>query len=867
MVYPATFENKIGFDVIKQKLKSGCITSGGRMLVNNMFFTTDFDDVERMLSETEEIRQAIMFHSPFPFNEFSECIDEILRISTNGTVIDPERMPDLKSTMDVFAECLRFFTSQKDTFPLINDLWHYDFDGKRLSRLIDSIVDAKGAIKDTASERLKGIRKNIIGEQNKVDRQIGLILKSMKSAGIVKDDCEITIRNGRSVIPMPAGEKRSVNGFIHDTSATGQTIYVEPNEIFDINNKVNELIAEEKQEIYKVLRAFTEDIRPDIPNIINMCNYLAYIDFLKSKAMYAISTDSVKPILTDIPQVGWKNAKHPILLASLKGTDRKIVPLNISLNEENRILVISGPNAGGKSIALKTVALLQYMLQCGLLVPASENSEAGIFSDIFIDIGDEQSIENDLSTYTSHLKNLKYFIDYSGDSSLILIDEFGSGTEPQLGSAIAEVTLLKFCELKAKGVITTHYGNIKKLAQETEGLQNGAMLFDTKNIKPLFELSVGNPGSSYTFEIARRVNFPEYILDAAATLHDSSKQIDYENQIQELILQTKTLEKERDELKTADNFLHEVIDKYTKQIKILETTKDGILQNAKDEAERIIKSANSKIETAIREIRECEAEKEKTKQIRNSLNEELNKVQSSSKDKSAEVKIKKVEEPVKIPKKIREQLEHKTELTKPKEKVSPQIKKIETMFEAADKNRKYNRLKEDFPIKPSDTDGAIDEAPLKVGDRVKSIDSAEIGEIIDISGKRATVNFGSINFQIELKRLRRCTEKEKPRIKNTMENVSDLVKELNERAYNFNLSIDVRGQRAEEALANIQKYVDDAVMLNIPSFTIIHGRGNGILRKIIRNYLHSVKEVESISDEAIERGGDGVSIVSLRNKL
>ncbi|MDR2083919.1 MAG: Smr/MutS family protein [Bacteroidales bacterium] len=815
MIYPDSFQNKIGFDVIKQKITALCLTKFGKYYAENISFSSDFNDITNQLSETDETRKAILFHSPFPLNEFSECLDEIIRLKTKGTVAERDRLQDIFSTIKMYSDCYKYFNTNKEDLPLLHEIFNDNFNSNELIKLINVIVDEKGEIKDNASSELYSIRKKLQKEQLRIDKELANILKNMRIEGVVKDDCEATIRNGRLVIPVPAGNKKQLKGFIHDTSATGQTVYIEPSEVFNINNSIRELMIDEKQEIFKILREFTEKLRPQLENIEEMCGILAYIDFLKAKAKFAIEINAIKPILIDLPKLEWRNAIHPLLYLSLKNQKRKVVPLNIIINEENRIIVISGPNAGGKSIALKTVALLQYMLQCGILIPLGENSETGIFENIFIDIGDEQSIENDLSTYTSHLKNIKFFIENADENTLILIDEFGTGTEPQLGSIIAEESLKVLRDLHAKGIITTHYANIKKLAQELPGLQNAAMLFDTENIKPLFEISIGNPGSSYTFEIARRVGFPENILDNAVKKSPSS-QLDFERQLQELIIERKNLEKERNELKTADQMLSEVVNKYTNLLNELETNKKEIIKQAKSEAQEIIKGANKKIENAIQEIRAHQAEKEKTKKIR----ENLNQVTSETVEKNNR---------------------HETSLI-------------------------LEEHKQQFPLKlKKDKNQNTNPVLLKVGNLVKSTEYQEVGEITDIKGKKAKVNFsGNINIWMDIEKLKVFDGEKSERIRMTKNNVGTIIHDINQRAYNFSLSIDVRGKRTDEALEIIKKYVDDAIMLHITNFKILHGKGNGILRTNIRDYLRTIDEVVSINDEDVEHGGDGITIVEIK---
>lgn len=858
MIFPKTFEEKIGFDTIRDKIYNYCVTEGGKRLTQNMMFDSDFVEVKRKLSETEEIRQAILFHAPFPFVEFSECFDEIIRISTEGTVIEQHRIKDLKSTIDVYLNCSRYFNENKDDFPLAYSRDLSDNSSiKTISKCIDKIIDINGDIKDTASDELKDIRSNIRLEQSNANKLIGGILKKLKNDSIIKDDANTVIRNGRSVIPVPASNQKAVKGFIHDTSSSGQTVFIEPSEIFNINSNISSLYIKEKQEIFNILKNFTTTIQEEIPTIINMCNYLAYLDFVKSKANLAIEIDGSKPNIINKPIIIWYKAKHPLLYLSLKKQDKKIVPLNIQLNKKDRIIVISGPNAGGKSIALKTVALIQYMIQTGNLVPLGATSESGIFEDIFIDIGDQQSIENDLSTYTSHLKNMKFFIEHANENSLILIDEIGSGTEPLLGSSIAEVCLEELAKSKAKGVVTTHFGTIKKAANDTNGLLNGAMLFDTKNIEPEFILETGFPGSSYTFEIAKRVGFPEKLLKKAKT-KEVSDQIDYERLMSETLTERKKLEDKKEKLELADNFLKEVIDKYKSQLDNIEKNKKDIIRNAQLEAARIMESANYKIEQAVNEIKESNAEKEKTKEIRNKLKQEKqNVIKAAELEKSEEKKIKSI----KVPKKVREKLE--AQKTQKIEELKSKSKK--NVADIQKKDNYYEKLKKDFPMKLEQQKKQIDKK-VEEGDSVKAIGHDKIGKVVSIKGNNAKVNFGNIIMTLKTKNLQVVEDYlyEDQNISKANTNITNIIEELNYRSSNFKTVIDLRGLSAVEAIEELKLYIDDAIMLRVYNVSILHGKGNGILRDKVRKYLNSVKEVESYCDAKLELGGDGVTEVTFK---
>lgn len=867
MIYPNSFESKIGFDSIKRQVLSKCLTSGGRDFVENISFTNDYETVVRRVSETEEMRQILLFHTGFHFSGFPECIEQLKLAAADGNILDQQTMHDLRYQLNVFNESIAYFRNNVDKFPLLASLWSYDFDTSVVISLIDRIIDDKGEIRDSASEKLAEIRSMIVRENKRSEKQISAILRVAKQQGIVKEDSEISIRDGRAVIPIPAANKRMLRGFIHDSSSTGQTLYVEPNEIFEINNQIRELINDEKQEIVRILRDFTMQLKPDLPVIIKLNDYLAYIDFLRAKALYAIDIVGVKPVINNYPTINLIKAKHPTLLLNLQRQNRKVVPQNLKLDDKNRILVISGPNAGGKSITLKTVAISQYMIQCGLLISASENSELGIFDNIFIDIGDEQSIENDLSTYTSHLKNIRFFIENSNSSTLVLIDEIGSGTEPQLGGAIAEASLEKLCDMNVKGVVTTHYANIKRLASTTQGLFNGAMLFDKSEIKPLFQLSVGKPGSSYTFEIAKRVGFPSEILSQAAAKSEAMAHVNYEALLEEIEVEKQKIAKEKEELNVADEFLKEIIDKYTKQLQQIENSKKDIIKKAKAEAADIYRNANRKIEQAIKDIREAQAEKERTKVIRERLERELKELKDNEESENKNVKVTPSNDKIKIPNKIRKKLDEINKAKAKNDKTLSDLKidEINKDKYINDNATKFEKLKNDFPEKGK-LNAAQNKASrdnLKCGSFVTLEGGNSVGEIVEIKGKEAKVQFDNMAITLKLKDLVPCNASgiSSNRIHQT--SVNNYIRELNERAYNFSVNIDVRGMRADEAIYELEKYLDDVIMYGIRSFSILHGKGNGVLRKIIRDFLSRIPQVMFYGDESLQNGGDGVTVVSM----
>jgi len=798
MIYPKNFEQKIGFDTIRQMLKDNCLSSIGEKFVEKIYFSYNFELIKKLICQVEEFRQILMFEDGFPIQDYYDLIPELNRIKIKGTIIDLEKLFDLKSSLNTIFQCLIFFKkTESEKYPYLKELSKDVIIEKQLLQHIDKIIDDKGKIKDNASQKLKDIRNELIRKQSFIDKKISQTLTASKKAGWTSGDVEATVRNGRLVIPVLVANKRKIKGFIHDESATGQTIFIEPADIFDINNEIRELENAEKREIIKILTEFTNYLYPQIEDLKNAFRYLGLLDFIRAKAKFAISIEAVKPVIINEPLIDWKRAMHPLLYLSHKNQNKIIEPLDINLDKKNRILIISGPNAGGKSVCLKTVGLIQYMLQSGLLVPLKEDSELGIFKNIFIDIGDEQSLEKDLSTYTSHLLNLKYFVLNADEGSLILIDEFGTGTEPQLGGAIAEAVLEKINEKKAFGVITTHYSNLKLFADKTGGIINGAMLFDSKNMQPLYELKIGKPGSSFAFEIARKIGFPKIILKNAEN-KTGKKQLDFDKQLQQLEVEKLEIDKKQTGLKVADEFLSEIINKYESLVEKIESTKESIISRAKEEAMEILNGSNKLIENTIREIREIQAEKEKTKKLRKKLKEHKEKI-------------------------IRK---------KPVEQLKPLLEKKK--------------------IKTVDTS-------INVGDFVKIADQDTIGEVIEISDEDALITFNTVKFRTPINKLKKALGKEKVEI--SQSSYSSII---SDKIANFKLSIDVRGKRAEEAISVVRQYVDEAILLNMKEVNILHGKGDGILRDVIREYLSTVQEIKRYKDQHIERGGHGITVVMFR---
>ncbi len=632
MIYPENFENKIGFDRIRSLLMEKCLSPMGLEKVEQIRFIGDFDSLSVILSATNELQQILMFEDFFPSEHYYEISDCLNKIRVEGTFPEIQEVFDLKRTLETVKTILNFFRNKDEAkYPVLYKLCSSVKTYPYVLESIDRIIDRRGVIKDNASSRLKEIRAELVGKSIQVSKRLNAILRQAQSDGIVDTDTTVSVRNGRGVIPVSAYDKRKIKGLIHDQSASGKTVFIEPEEIVEINNDIVELEYEEKREIVRILTAFADNIRPYIDDLLESNVFLGEIDFIRAKALLGNHLKSIKPIMVNKPFISWKKAMHPLLsIAFEKIPGRKVVPLDIILDHKDRILLISGPNAGGKSVCLKTVGLLQYMLQCGLTIPVAEGSETGIFRSILIDIGDEQSIENDLSTYSSHLLNMKYFLKNGDAGTLVLIDEFGTGTEPMLGGSIAEAILGEFNRKEFFGVITTHYTNLKHYASLNDGIVNGAMAFDNHLLQPLFQLIIGKPGSSFAFEIARKIGLPEEIL-ATASEKAGVKNINYDRHLKDIARDKRYWETKRQNIRQHEKRLEELMGEYEEELSGAKTLRKEIISKAKDEAEQLLKESNRMIESTIRQIKESQAEKEKTKDIRQQLEEFKNAIVEETK--------------------------------------------------------------------------------------------------------------------------------------------------------------------------------------------------------------------------------------------
>ena len=811
MIYPPQFEEKIGFSIIRDLLNENCISELGKQWVSKLSFSTSFLSIELWLNQTEEMQRVLLGNLGLPTQDFFDLRPDLNQIRQLGSYLKIERFFDLKSSLKTINEMLDLFEANQNDFPQLFKLAENIEIDSLIIKHIDAILNEKGEVRDSASEKLFEIRSAIKTSNRQSEKSINESLRQAKKAGWTGENVEATLRNGRLVIPLNAAYKRQIRGVVHDESATGQTVYLEPDKVLHLNNKIKELEAEERREILRILVAFADFLRPSIDSLIDAYRFMGLIDFIIAKARLAIQLRAVKPDLRDTSEIEWYQARHPLLYLSHKAQGKEVIPLDIHLQSHERILIISGPNAGGKSVALKTIGLVQYMLQNGLLVPLKSSSITGIFKRFYIDIGDEQSIENDLSTYSSHLLNMQYFLANANNKTLFLIDEFGSGTEPVLGGAIAEAILEELNEKKAFGVITTHYSNLKLLPTNENGMVNGAMLFDTKKMMPLYKLVTGRPGSSFTIEIARKIGFSKSLLKKIDEKADR-RQLDFEEQLQQLEVDKKELEKNQQQIALMDEHLAITLEKYQSLYAELQKEKKSILKDATLEAKQILNKSNRLIENTIREIRESAAEKGKTLELRKKI-----------KDK-AEL----IEDQLEKTKTNKHQLVHNQLI----EKEIPEVKK--------------------------------DTSKLKLGDLVIIKGQNSAGTITQLKGKKAKVDFDTIQLFIELEKLERVSKTQERMLKKTVKkSSSSIAQDISERSMDFNSNIDVRGMRADEAIIQIKRFLDDAILLRVNQVHILHGKGTGALRQSIQEYLRANQDVNRYYDEHIERGGHGITVVEL----
>ena len=841
MIYPSNFENKIQFSEIRSLLKGYCLCQLGKDKVDEMAFSGDVAVINTMLRQTREFRRLQEESDDFPLQFFFDMRESVKRIRLEGTHLEENEIFDLRRSLETIAAIVRFLDRGSDEgvydYPTLHELTEGVLTFPEILRRIDQILDKYGKVKDSASPALADIRMQLHKAEGSVSRTLYSILRAAQSEGLVDKDVTPTVRDGRLVVPIAPGLKRKIKGIVHDESSTGKTVFVEPTEVVEANNRIRELEAEERREVVRILVDFTKLVRPYVNEIIYAYLLLAEIDFIRARAEFAVLVGGIEPEVQAAPVIDWISSRHPLLWLALKKQDKPVVPLDITLTRDRHILIISGPNAGGKSVCLKTVGLLQYMLQCGLSVPMSERSTVGVFKNLMIDIGDEQSIENDLSTYSSHLLNMKNMMRQANDGTLLLIDEFGTGTEPQIGGAMAEAVLNQFVKKQAWGVITTHYQNLKHYADSHDGIANGAMLYDRHEMRPLFQLAIGQPGSSFAIEIARKTGIPEEVIKEASEMVGSDY-IQSDKYLQDIVRDKRYWENKRQNVHQREKELERTVARYEKEIADLEQSRKDILRKAKEQAEELLKESNKKIENAIREIRESQAEKEETKRIREELNEF--KAGVSEIDAKANDDL--------IAKKIRQIQERKERHKKHKD-------------EKAERERQAAAKLREAASKAAKKEGRN----LEVGDSVKIKGLSTVGKIESMDGKNATVIFGGMRTKMPASRLEYVdmAEAKKEDVAPVF-NVSRETREtIDNRKLNFHQDLDVRGMRGDEALNAVMYFIDDACLVGMSRVRILHGKGNGILRQLIRQYLATVPSVMSFRDEHVQFGGAGITVVDI----
>lgn len=837
MIYPQNFEQKIGFDQIRQLLKNKCLSTLGEERVDDMAFSDNYTDINRWLEQVMEFVRIIQEEDSFPDQYFFDVRTSLKRIRVEGLYMDEQELFDLRRSLETIRDIVRFLQQTDDdeeyadgeensSYPALKELAGDILVFPQLITRINNILDKFGKIKDNASAELLRIRRELSATTGSISRSLNAILRTAQSEGYVDKDVTPTMRDGRLVIPVAPGMKRKIKGIVHDESATGKTVFIEPAEVVEANNRIRELEGEERREIIRILTEFSAVIRPQIPALLQSYEFLAEIDFIRAKALLGLEFKAGKPSFEDRQILDWFDAIHPLLQLSLAKHGKKVIPLEIELTPQQRILLISGPNAGGKSVCLKTVGLLQYMLQCGLLVPMHERSHAGIFSHIFIDIGDEQSIEDDLSTYSSHLTNMKVMMKSCNEKSLILIDEFGGGTEPQIGGAIAEAVLKRFNLKQTFGVITTHYQNLKHFAESHEGVVNGAMLYDRHEMRALFQLQIGNPGSSFAVEIARKIGLPEEVIADASEIV-GSEYIQSDKYLQDIVRDKRYWETKRQNIRKREKQMEETIARYEKDIEELERSRKEILKKAKEAAEQLLQESNAKIENTIRTIKEAQAEKEMTRLARQEL--------ADFKEQVSDIEKQSMEEKI--------------------------ARKMDKLREKQERKKEKKAQQQKAPAQPTPVI-----KPIAEDDYVRIKGQTSVGQVLEINGKNAVVMFGLMKTNVKLDRLERteAPQQNKALTKATTFVSSETQERMYEKKLNFKQDIDVRGMRGDEAIQAVTYFIDDAILVGVSRVRILHGTGTGILRTLIRQYLATVPGVAHFQDEHVQFGGAGITVVDLK---
>ena len=861
MIYPKNYESKIGFDEIRHLLKEHCLSSLGKEKVDELTFSDDAVTVNDWMQQIREFRRLMQATEQMPMNYFFDVRESVARIRLENTHLEEDELWDLRRSLETIGVIVNFLNKNNGdeefpeyNYPALRQLAKDVQTFPAIIRRIDSILDKFGKIKDSATMTLAGIRHEMEQTAGSISRTLYTILHAAQRDGLVAQDTAPTLRDGRLMIPVAPGLKRKIRGIVHDESATGKTVFIEPAEVVEANNKVRELEAAERREIIRILTVFSDELRPHVQEVLDSYQFLATIDLIHAKAEMAEQMQAFEPEVKAEPQIDWIRAIHPLLQRSLAKQDKKVVPLDIRLEGRSktedgrsktlgRLLIISGPNAGGKSVCLKTVGLLQYMLQCGLSIPIGDRSTVGLFQNIMIDIGDEQSIADDLSTYSSHLLNMKNMMKQANNRTLLLIDEFGGGTEPSIGGAIAEAVLKQFWKKETFAIITTHYQNLKHFAEDHEGVVNGAMLYDRHQMQALFQLSIGQPGSSFAIEIARKTGIPEEVISDASEIVGSDY-IQSDKYLQDIVRDKRYWEGKRQTIHQHEKSLEGHIQRYETNLEEIERERKAILNRAKQQAEELLAEANRKIENAIREIKEAQAEKEQTRLIREELQEFREQVQNDD--------TRGLMSEEDFAKKLRQMEERKARKAQRKEKKGEE--------ERAASEKLAARAKANL----NDTN-----RPLEKGDSVRIKGTNSVGEIESIQGKQATVVFGGLRSKVKLEQLERAAKSQatsSPADKHAHLAIqtSHMTRAtMEDRRQNFHQDLDVRGMRGDEAIDAVMHFIDDAILIGLSRVRILHGTGTGILRQLIRQYLNTVPNVKKAKDEHVQFGGAGITVVDL----
>lgn len=814
MIYPSDFESKIGFDVVRLKISEKCESESGRAHLKEMTFNTDFQTVRKHLFCVKEVVDILSTTRDLPLDSLHDMEPHLAQLQAAGSFMPADRLHRLLLTLLNLAKINSYFSRRDDSLSPRYPWLASEFSGApefpELIDLISGCIGKYGEVKDNASPELYEIRRALSSAQGSIQKTLRRVLDSAVREGIVDKDAAPSLRDGRMVIPVPSTMKRRLSGIVHDESATGKTFFIEPAEVVEASNRLKELEMDERREVTRILISIADSIRPYIQEIAEGCGILGHLDFIRAKALFAMEVGGEMPVIESVPEIDWFHAVHPGLFLYLKERGREVVPLALRLDSRQRILVVSGPNAGGKSVTLKTVAVVQYMMQCGVLPTLYSNSHMGVFSKIMIDIGDEQSMENDLSTYSSHLKNMKVFVQQADGLSLVLADEMGSGTEPQIGGAIAQAILEKLAESGCFGIVTTHYQNLKSFADTRDGLVNGAMLYDRQHLKPLFQLSVGTPGSSFALEIARNTGLSKEVIDHAKEIVGADY-VNLDKYLLDIARDRRYWSNKRLSIKEKEHKLDSLLENYEDSAADLRQKRNEIIHQAKAEAREIVASANARIEKVIREIREANAEKEATRKIR----KDIDNLRESLSDNSAELS-----DPIR-------NLRHKSA---------------------------KSRSQKPAPEKRS-------EEKIEVGSYVKMSDGGVVGKVLSLSGKQAEVAFGALRTRVDVSKLTLGRKPAESALSQTVSVSRSTSDDIRARQLSFRNEIDVRGMRADEALQAVTYFVDDAIQFNASKVRILHGTGHGILKTLIRQMLKANPVVDSFHDEDVRFGGAGITVV------